>query len=112
MRRILMAGSSGMLDDETQERREHSDLMRKAGSAALRRLGQYSTRCRRAPNRGGRDRALTPAVLKTLPSQPRMHGYAITTRIQLVSADLLRVEEGSLYPALHRMEQQGWLRSE
>jgi transcriptional regulator len=51
-------------------------------------------------------------VLKTLDSQGRMHGYAITSHIQQVSADLLRVEEGSLYPALHRMEQQGWLRSE
>jgi transcriptional regulator len=51
-------------------------------------------------------------VLKTLVSNRRMHGYAITTHIQRVSADLLRVEEGSLYPALHRMEQQGWLRSE
>jgi PadR family transcriptional regulator PadR len=50
-------------------------------------------------------------VLKTLASQPGMHGYAITTHIQQVSADLLRVEEGSLYPALHRMEQQGWLKS-
>jgi len=51
-------------------------------------------------------------VLKTLAANKRMHGYAITTHIQQVSADLLRVEEGSLYPALHRMEQQGWLRSE
>ena len=51
-------------------------------------------------------------VLKTLASQKRMHGYAITTHIQRVSAELLRVEEGSLYPALHRMEQRGWLRSE
>lgn len=51
-------------------------------------------------------------VLKTLASNRRMHGYAITTHIQRVSADLLRVEEGSLYPALHRMEQLGWLRSE
>jgi transcriptional regulator len=51
-------------------------------------------------------------VLKTLAANRRMHGYAITTRIQQASADLLRVEEGSLYPALHRMEQQGWLRSE
>lgn len=41
-----------------------------------------------------------------------MHGYAITSHIQRVSAELLRVEEGSLYPALHRMEQDGWLRSE
>lgn len=51
-------------------------------------------------------------VLRTLASNKRMHGYAITSHIQRVSADLLRVEEGSLYPALHRMEQQGWLRSE
>ena len=50
-------------------------------------------------------------VLKTLASQSRMHGYAITTHIQQVSADLLRVEEGSLYPALHRMEQLGWLKA-
>ena len=50
-------------------------------------------------------------VLKTLASQGRMHGYAITSHIQRVSADLLRVEEGSLYPALHRMEDEGWLRS-
>src|SRR5262245_3755264 len=51
-------------------------------------------------------------VLKSLAAQGRMHGYAITDYIQRASADLLRVEEGSLYPALHRMEQQGWLRSE
>src|SRR5215467_2731491 len=51
-------------------------------------------------------------VLKTSDAQGRMHGYAITSHIQRVSADLLRVEEGSLYPALHRMEQDGWLRAE
>src|SRR6478609_11091653 len=51
-------------------------------------------------------------VLKTIDAQGRMHGYAITSHIQRASADLLRVEEGSLYPALHRMEQDGWLRAE
>jgi PadR family transcriptional regulator PadR len=51
-------------------------------------------------------------VLKTLAAQGRMHGYAITAHIQRVSNDLLRVEEGSLYPALHRMEQDGWVRAE
>src|SRR5438128_11437482 len=51
-------------------------------------------------------------VLKTLDAQGQMHGYAITAHIQRVSADLLRVEEGSLYPALHRMAQDGWLRAE
>ncbi|HKE85239.1 MAG TPA: PadR family transcriptional regulator [Vicinamibacterales bacterium] len=51
-------------------------------------------------------------VLKTLDSNGRMHGYAITSHIQRISADLLRVEEGSLYPALHRMERHGWVKSE
>ena len=50
-------------------------------------------------------------VLKTLASRGEMHGYAITSHIQQVSAELLRVEEGSLYPALHRMEQEGWIRA-
>ena len=50
-------------------------------------------------------------VLRTLAVSGSMHGYAITSHIQLVSAELLRVEEGSLYPALHRMEQDGWLKS-
>jgi len=48
-------------------------------------------------------------VLKALAAQGKMHGYAITAHIQYVSKDLLRVEEGSLYPALHRMTQDGWL---
>jgi PadR family transcriptional regulator PadR len=55
---------------------------------------------------------LTLLVLKTLASNRKMHGYAITTHVQRVSGDLLRVEEGSLYPALHRMEQNGWLKAE
>ena len=50
-------------------------------------------------------------ILKTLASG-KMHGYAITAHIQSVSDQLLRVEEGSLYPALHRMEQEGWVRAE
>jgi PadR family transcriptional regulator, regulatory protein PadR len=54
---------------------------------------------------------LTLLVLKTL-ARRAMHGYAITLHIQRVSNDVLRVEEGSLYPALHRMEQDGWIRAE
>jgi hypothetical protein len=50
-------------------------------------------------------------VLKTLAREP-MHGYGITVHIQAVSKNLLRVEEGSLYPALHRMEQEGWIGAE
>ena len=51
-------------------------------------------------------------VLKTLDARGSMHGYAITSHIQRVSSDLLRVEEGSLYPALHRMTQDGWLEAQ
>ena len=51
-------------------------------------------------------------VLRTLASGKKMHGYAITAHIQRISGDLLRVEEGSLYPALHRMEQEGWLHAD
>jgi PadR family transcriptional regulator PadR len=55
---------------------------------------------------------LTLLVLKSLSSQGRMHGYAITNHIQRVSNDLLRVEEGSLYPALHRLEEEGFVQAE
>jgi transcriptional regulator len=51
-------------------------------------------------------------VLKILSRRPRLHGYALMTAIQEISEDVLRVEEGSLYPALHRMEQSGWIRAE
>jgi PadR family transcriptional regulator, regulatory protein PadR len=51
-------------------------------------------------------------ILKTLAAGGRMHGYAITAHIQKVSDHLLRVEEGSLYPALHRMEQESWIGAE
>ncbi len=49
-------------------------------------------------------------VLRSLDVRGALHGYAITQHIQRGSADMLRVEEGSLYPALHRMEQAGWIR--
>ena len=50
-------------------------------------------------------------ILKTLARGPQ-HGFGIATHIQQVSNEALRVEEGSLYPALHRIEQDGWIRSE
>ena len=50
-------------------------------------------------------------ILKTL-TLGAMHGYAIVRRIHQVSDDVLRVEEGSLYPALHRMERKGWIEAE
>ena len=46
-------------------------------------------------------------VLKILSRRPGLHGYAIMTAIQEISGEVLRVEEGSLYPALHRMEEAG-----
>src|SRR5579872_4879915 len=55
--------------------------------------------------------SLVLLILKSLARGP-MHGYGITLHIQRVSKDVLRVEEGSLYPALHRMEQEGWIRAE
>jgi len=51
-------------------------------------------------------------VLKTLASRGRLHGYGITSHIHAVSKELIRVEEGSLYPALHRMEQDGLVKAE
>jgi transcriptional regulator len=51
-------------------------------------------------------------VLRTLSAMGKLHGYGIVQHIQRASEELLRVEEGSLYPALHRMEQNGWVDSE
>ena len=50
-------------------------------------------------------------IMRTLALEP-MHGWAIAQRIQQVSTDLLRVQQGSLYPALHRLEHQGWITAE
>jgi|SRR5579871_816494 len=50
-------------------------------------------------------------ILKSLAQTSSMHGYGIVLHIEKVSGELLRIEEGSLYPALHRMEQNVWIRS-
>jgi transcriptional regulator len=50
-------------------------------------------------------------ILRTIGLEP-MHGWAIAQRIQQTSDDLLRVQQGSLYPALHRLEHQGWIAAE
>ncbi len=55
--------------------------------------------------------SLTLLILKTLSRGP-LHGYGITIHIQQISGEVLQIEEGSLYPALHRMEQEGWIASE
>jgi PadR family transcriptional regulator PadR len=64
------------------------------------------------PKRDSLQGALDLMVLKILSRKGRLHGYAIITAIQEISEGVLRVEEGSLYPALRRMEESGWLRAE
>jgi PadR family transcriptional regulator, regulatory protein PadR len=49
-------------------------------------------------------------ILKTISLEPK-HGWAIAKRIQQISHEVLQVQQGSLYPALHRLEQQGWIRA-
>jgi len=49
-------------------------------------------------------------ILRTIQLEP-MHGWAIAKRIQQVSREVLQVQQGSLYPALHRLEQQGWIKA-
>jgi transcriptional regulator len=55
--------------------------------------------------------ALDLLILKTISGEPQ-HGWAIAKRIQLVSQEALQIQQGSLYPALHRLEQQGWIKSD
>ena len=51
-------------------------------------------------------------ILRTLQTATPMHGWAISERIQQISQDVLQVNQGSLYPALHRLEHQGWIEAE
>ena len=55
--------------------------------------------------------SLNLLVLRILSRQAPLHGYAIMTAIEQISGEVLRVEEGSLYPALHRMEEAGWIQA-
>jgi PadR family transcriptional regulator len=50
-------------------------------------------------------------ILKVLSRRPNIHGYAIISAIRQISEEILKVEDGSLYPALHRMEEEGWIRA-
>lgn len=63
------------------------------------------------PRRDSLQGSLDLMVLKILSRRPRLHGYAIMTAIKEMSEDVLCVEEGSIYPALHRMEEAGWIRA-
>jgi transcriptional regulator len=75
-----------------------------------------STQEAKAPRRDNRrdqlQGTLDLLVLRTLLSGGPMHGYAITERVEAVSRDVLRIEAGSLYPALHRMTEAGWVKAE
>jgi transcriptional regulator len=64
------------------------------------------------PKRDSLQGSLDLLALKVLSRKPWLHGYAIMTAVREASADVLRVEEGSLYPALHRMEEAGWIRAQ
>jgi PadR family transcriptional regulator, regulatory protein PadR len=55
--------------------------------------------------------ALPMLVLKILARRGPLHGYAITSQIEAMSSEVLRVQEGSLYPALHRLEESGWVKA-
>jgi transcriptional regulator len=55
--------------------------------------------------------ALDLLILKTLAARGPLHGYGIALHVESVSGDVLRMEVGSLYPALHRMDQEGWVHS-
>jgi PadR family transcriptional regulator, regulatory protein PadR len=50
-------------------------------------------------------------ILRTLSLEP-LHGWAVSERIQQISSDVLRVQQGSLYPALHRLERRGWIKAQ
>src|SRR6195256_2902950 len=49
-------------------------------------------------------------ILRTLALEP-MHGWAVSERVQQISSDVLRIQQGSLYPALHRLERRGWIKA-
>ena len=63
------------------------------------------------PGKDALQGSLDLLVLKILSRRPQLHGYAIMSAIKDMSEDVLHAEEGSLYPALHRMEENGWIRA-
>ncbi len=71
--------------------------------------------CRSSRERGARGErtpqgTLALLILKTLALEP-LHGWAISERLQQISGDALQVQQGSLYPALHRLERRGWIKA-
>ena len=72
----------------------------------------YVLRCLSMPKPDSLQGSLDLLVLKILSRRPRLHGYAIMSAIKDWSGEVLRAEEGTLYPALHRMEEAGWIQAE
>ena len=77
----------------------------------LRTKDVYVLRCLGMPKPDSLQGTLDLLVLKILSRRPGLHGYAIMTAVKEASEEALRIEEGSLYPALHRMEEAGWIRA-
>ncbi len=75
-------------------------------------LAFYVLRCLSMKKQDTLQGSLDLLVLTILSRRPKLHGYALMTAIKETSGDVLTAEEGSLYPALHRMEQNGWIVSE
>jgi PadR family transcriptional regulator, regulatory protein PadR len=74
-------------------------------------LAFYVLRCLNMARVDALQGSLDLLVLKLLSRRPGLHGYAIMAAVRDASEDVLRLEEGSLYPALHRMEESGWIRA-
>lgn len=89
--------------------------IQKSTLALLQKMRYYSCRSRR--DRGLETQridlpqgTLDLLILRTLSTGPQ-HGWAISERVQQVSSDVLRIQQGSLYPALHRLERRGWIKA-
>ncbi len=92
---------------DTRSRRPSAEIARAAAHRRLLGKDGFVARQKQDLLQG----TLDLLILQTLALEP-MHGWGISQRIQQVSRDVLRVNQGSLYPALHRLEQQGWIDSE
>ena len=113
----LRKRSTGLVEDATtriiiSQNLNAEAVWRRAGRCALlTRVGSHSILTKLSmAQQDALQGSLPLLILKILDRRGPLHGYGITARIEAVS-DLLRVEEGSLYPALHRMEETGWIRA-